>query len=255
MVLRMFGGYLTFVDSDDYLSPEAFCCWMKHSYADLVVGGYLSFGFRTDKSETYLENLFAVDEQIGKCLTDKIMNLSFRTPWGKLFRAEIVINNNLRFNEQMKLAEDTLFMLGYYQYCTKIATNALVAYHYYIGGGNDHKYALKADPYVLSLQAFDNAYRNISKRLKVDFSALNYFLSSYFCHLYFANNVFNHSFSFRGYKTFKETFSVVQSHLFAGRGMYGFCIKLLKKQIYILPFIILRLVKPSIDGMKRIIHS
>ena len=88
----MFGGYLTFVDSDDYLSPEAFCCWMKHSYADLVVGGYLSFGFRTDKSETYLENLFAVDEQIGKCLTDKIMNLSFRTPWGKLFRAEIVIN-------------------------------------------------------------------------------------------------------------------------------------------------------------------
>ena len=174
------GGYLTFVNSDDYLSTEAFCCWMKHSYADLVVGGYLSFGFRTDKSETYLENLFAVDEQIGKCLTDKIMNLSFRTPWGKLFRAEIVINNNLRFNEQMKLAEDTLFMLGYYQYCTKIATNALVAYHYYIGGGNDHKYALKADSYVLSLQAFDNAYRNISKRLKVDFSALNYFLSSYF---------------------------------------------------------------------------
>lgn len=55
MVLRMFGGYLTFVDSDDYLSPEAFCCWMKHSYADLVVGGYLSFGFRTDKSEPILK--------------------------------------------------------------------------------------------------------------------------------------------------------------------------------------------------------
>ena len=179
------------------------------------------------------------------------MDLSFRTPWGKLLRTDIVQHNHILFNEKMKIAEDTLFMFEYYQYCRQIVTTAYVGYHYYIGSRNDSKYALTARAYIDYVKMSESAMNSLTARYKVDLTEFDQFLSGYLCHLYFTHIIENEAFSFRGYKEFKDSFRATRAHIYGGRmSLYGICTFCLKHQLYGIAFFILRWVKPMIEHVK-----
>lgn len=99
------GKYITFIDSDDYIMPESY----KKCVEIMNTTGAESCSFPLKK--------------VGERMSVKMMNtfltwhknekaemISSPSVCGKILLREIVIKNQIRFNEKMHYGEDTLFM-------------------------------------------------------------------------------------------------------------------------------------------------
>lgn len=116
------GKYIVFVDSDDWVDPN----YLKDLfYANLeiendwVVSSYRTCYFEKNKQsikECALENVFFDFSE--KAQAFQFLDLSgiFFTNVAKLYRTEVIKQNNIFFNERYTLAEDTLFNFNYLQY-------------------------------------------------------------------------------------------------------------------------------------------
>lgn len=106
------GEWVCFIDADDLVTPgylAAFRPVAPHeSDVDMIVQG--AIGFFGKK----IRNKFVFDSYSGdikNCLTKELIDM--RTPWGKLFRLDIIRENGLNFPGGVPYGEDTIF---YYQY-------------------------------------------------------------------------------------------------------------------------------------------
>ncbi len=116
------GEYILFVDSDD---------WVENDYAESLLSAQSSFldceiacGFRTvsDYEGSLLSNvIFSDKERISKIQLDKYMDLVSawlaQSPCNKLFKRIVILNENIRFIENLSLGEDMYFCLEYYSLC------------------------------------------------------------------------------------------------------------------------------------------
>ncbi|NCC08303.1 MAG: glycosyltransferase family 2 protein [Clostridia bacterium] len=109
--------YIMFLDSDDYYEPDA--CMLLYdeaqaSNAELVTGYYRDVA--CDKAIINDKNgCFALANRKEYNLPDDMLcamevNGIF---WCKIYRADIISANNIRFKQDIKIAEDTLFLLEY----------------------------------------------------------------------------------------------------------------------------------------------
>ena len=104
------GEYITFVDADDRIHPD-FLSECLSDKEDLIVTNYK----RPSKIDSlhYKENLpELVFQQRG-----------VRPVWGKMFVRRIIEDHHIRFDTNIRFAEDTIFVL---QYCLHIKTIAYV---------------------------------------------------------------------------------------------------------------------------------
>ena len=140
------GEYITFIDSDDSLNNN----FLKESYnlikennLDLIIGGYneiknnkvtrtrLSMPglhiYEGTKITNFFEKLLSSkindnNKEIGDCPTGRI--------YTRLFKRETI--NNLRFNTNIGMSEDTLFMIDYMKCVKRIGIVDKIWYNYYI---------------------------------------------------------------------------------------------------------------------------
>lgn len=116
------GIWITFIDSDD---------WVEHNYLenlvanmqnhiDLVITGYDNVSENVNKGRVVIDyNLLFLGDV--RCYT---------VPWGKLYRANVIKNNHIRFLEKMKLGEDTVFLWTYMLYTDSVCCVNELGYHY-----------------------------------------------------------------------------------------------------------------------------
>ena len=150
------GKYLLFVDADDALPKNAIETLISEAddETDLVIGapeeikGKKRTPFiRNDKTYTAEEFL---DDYISH---DSLM-------WGNvtiLFRADIIKENGLRFNESVKYGEDHIFNLGYNQYLKgKVKVLSAIVYTIFqtAGSASTKYYPDKAEMDLELLRAF-----------------------------------------------------------------------------------------------------
>ena len=99
------GSWIWFVDSDDYIEPyslEQFHTAIQEEHADLYVFNCKDIRETFEgKLETFLHKYYFT------------YVLGFG-PWNKLYSAEVIHNNNLRFDIQENIGEDLLFNIQYY---------------------------------------------------------------------------------------------------------------------------------------------
>ena len=110
------GEYITFVDSDDMIHPD-FLSECLSDKEDLIVTNYK----RPSKIDSlhYKENLpELVFQQSG-----------VRPVWGKMFVRRIIEDHHIRFDTNIRFAEDTIIVL---QYCLHIKTIAYVFLRLYV---------------------------------------------------------------------------------------------------------------------------
>lgn len=125
------GEYIQFVDSDDFLDVETLDYYVnlldKDSKLDLVI-----CGFKNLDKNLKLIKFEKTDFEI-TCKTDFLNNFHYllernllRSPVNKLYKSNIIKENNLQFRLDAAIAEDALFNLEYYQYIENIVvtTNA-----------------------------------------------------------------------------------------------------------------------------------
>ena len=140
-----------FVDSDDYLESYALKDLISNSNnEDFVISNNYVFSENESKKKVIFQvpKKDVIDALICNILNDryssKIYNCkiySVRTVWGKLYKTNIVKNNNIKFNNEIKLFEDGLFNIEYISKIKTIKFEDRETYNYFISPvGTTNKY-------------------------------------------------------------------------------------------------------------------
>lgn len=130
------GMFIMFVDVDDELYGKSLNniinFMQKNTDIDCIMGSYYSFrGKKIIKKQLFDFNIMSKYD----FFSDIENNLSvIVTPWSKVYRTNIILDNNIIFDADLTIGEDTLFNINYFLCCRKICTIDDVVYRYNVGG-------------------------------------------------------------------------------------------------------------------------
>ncbi len=155
--------YVLFVDSDDWASSKYVdtlvkCAADNPEYMPLCgyifianVNGIRSYyGYLNEKTETV---------SLGKVF-DFLDRVLLQSLWNKVFKTEIIRNNNIRFDETITIGEDFQFVLDYFKAAEYTAFTAISEPLYYYIRANNTSLMSKWDSQSLDkmLSQYDNLY-------------------------------------------------------------------------------------------------
>lgn len=121
------GKYIMFMDSDDFISSEAVENMVNVAERgfELVVCGYKRvFAIANKEIEEYShykEDVYFDNSLFSERFESLSNEGSLIHVWGKLYRREIIENNNIRFDTDYSIAEDIMFNIDYLNCISKIA--------------------------------------------------------------------------------------------------------------------------------------
>lgn len=120
------GDYIMFVDADDYVLSPLKIVLNDEQTADLNV-----FGFESGEEQKVVRaKYYDADESIHAKTMMMENPTQYLTAWGKIFKHDLIKKYNLRFNTNLRVAEDGNFMLQYLMKCETIKFSLPVGYHY-----------------------------------------------------------------------------------------------------------------------------
>ena len=131
------GDYIGFVDADDWIEPDMFerlLAAIINDETDLAICNIKLH----DRINQICDRLIVTDEIInirtrGELFLKNLMDFKFDySNWNKLYRREIILNNNIIFFPGIKIWEDLLFNLNYIHFVNKISVLNKSLYHYRI---------------------------------------------------------------------------------------------------------------------------
>lgn len=134
------GKYLMFADSDDWVEPdyiERFVYEMERENLAIAISGYINhdevLNNRTDIfgwGNTGNSSDFVLNEK----LADLYHNRLLQQLWNKIFKSDIILKNEITFDETISMGEDFRFILNYLAkaiyYSNKVVLIDRPLYHY-----------------------------------------------------------------------------------------------------------------------------
>lgn len=146
------GQYITFIDSDDSIAPD----YIEKLYngiiefdSDICCCGYEYIGF----NEAYKHHDFLPFGQINKDnFVKNIFSGTGGITWGKIYKSNILLENNIQFDENFKLCEDQLFALTAWSKSTKFCS---IDYNGYIYNGKNESSLMHNNNFHKWSQQFD----------------------------------------------------------------------------------------------------
>jgi glycosyltransferase involved in cell wall biosynthesis len=112
------GKYVIFLDADDYLKNDAAEVMVNtiiKEQSDMVVSGFHII--KSDSTPLHVKPKYDANKSpMDNFFLDNIVS----SPWAKLFKMEIINNNNICF-ENLEIMEDGVFNVDYIQYVSKLA--------------------------------------------------------------------------------------------------------------------------------------
>ena len=105
------GSFVLFVDSDDFVTDVYFkelnrC--VQETNPDFGVFFIVKSDGQQRMATENIE-LFKGERQIAERVSDYIFSSVFNSPCSKIYRRSLIMNNNLRFREHLKISEDLVF--------------------------------------------------------------------------------------------------------------------------------------------------
>ena len=157
----MSGEYFTFVDSDDYLEEtmvEEFVDRINETKAD-----YLICGFTIEKNDSRGNLVARTEKPVDDIVIDSrkkiaagiiklVENEQINAPWCKCIRSNIIRENQIRMQEDLKLQEDLHFNINVLKFVDKFASLEKSLYYYSIGSKDS-----------LTARYFDNKFEMIDR--------------------------------------------------------------------------------------------
>lgn len=133
------GEYLQFVDSDDWLSPEATGCFVETAeryQCDLVISDFyrVAGDRKSHKGNIHEEGPFSL-ETYAAYMMEKPADFYYGVLWNKLYRREIVERYGLRMDSSVSWCEDFMFNLEYLRYA-KVFCAVQIPLYYYVKNKN-----------------------------------------------------------------------------------------------------------------------
>lgn len=170
------GEYITFVDADDYVSENYISSLyngIKKDDADFYVGSYKEIGLTSEKQHIAESGTYCPADGVSyaKAISRAdIMN----TIVPKMFKTKLIAD--LRFDTDIKYAEDTFFVFSYLSRCDKISFGAEAEYFYNkkMTDNASQKLFEKRDEYVW--RAF-LVYKDAIEKINIVSDEKNYFVA------------------------------------------------------------------------------
>ena len=129
------GKYIMFLDADDYIEPDMFETLVKaqcEQDSDLVICSYLSFVEGVDgynEASNYTDEYFDTPERARRFFADNFPDGKVGYLWNKLYKADIIKENSLRFPDMRRL-QDGVFNIGYFSCISSCRVISRPLYHY-----------------------------------------------------------------------------------------------------------------------------
>ena len=161
------GRYIMFVDADDYVLSPLRTVLSDEQTADLNV-----FGFESGKEKKVVRNQYYDADEV---IQAKVMMMEnptqYLTAWGKIFKIDLIRKYNLRFNTNLRVAEDGNFMLQYLMKCETLKFSLPVGYHY----SKDTKSVMttfdrKSEDYLIALEESEKDLEGCSPEIQKAFN-------------------------------------------------------------------------------------
>lgn len=124
------GEYIYFIDSDDYLDLNVIKNLYNNLKNETLVGVNHYKILPLEKKILPLNSLYKSNEVVKGILENKIKGVV----WCFLFSKEIIIRNNLLFDEKAKFMEDTIFLIRYLKYVNYVEFISGSYYYYDMTG-------------------------------------------------------------------------------------------------------------------------
>ena len=129
------GEWIMFLDSDDWIEPdclETLLSVANESGADLIIGGYQAYDQTSARTEVWSN--YPCD---GGSIPQDMHNLySFSFIWSRLYKKSIIDQNEIRFDERIRYAEDNAWHFDYIRYASSYAYSHKAIYNYRINTGS-----------------------------------------------------------------------------------------------------------------------
>ncbi|MGF3194968.1 glycosyltransferase family 2 protein [Facklamia sp. P13055] len=116
------GDYISFVDSDDQIHPEMLNLLLKKAETfrtDIISCSYKNvFKDKMLDEKTFLRKGFYNKDDLKKIIypnlfsTDNLSDILPLSMWTKLFRRELIFNNNLKFVPELRMSQDKIFTIN-----------------------------------------------------------------------------------------------------------------------------------------------
>lgn len=129
------GDWIAFTDADDWVSPNYLQTILGYSpMADITFFGEKTMSDNKEIGNTVLADRYCTDRE---SIENVIYELKcgkygdvFGWTWDKVFNANIIKKNTIRFSEKVSFREDEIFTLEYCRYIKSIRTISDVLYFY-----------------------------------------------------------------------------------------------------------------------------
>ena len=125
------GRWITFVDSDDLVTPSFLNPLLQQELQDIDFIVF-SYGMLTNegiKLNIFEDNIYSGEYDVREALIGSDI-LHRCSPWGKFYKKEIINSYKIRFEEGLFNSEDRLFIYQYIQHISSIASNSNLGYIY-----------------------------------------------------------------------------------------------------------------------------
>ena len=159
------GNYIAFVDSDDLIDKKMIEILFENAIkynADITACDYIIFNKNSKFSHNKLSDIYVLTEK--KEMYSKLFSKQYYGGylWNKLIKRECLYNNNnlhIKFNEKIKIEEDTLFIANAIKNAKKIVYIPSERLYYYRNRDDSavrFNYSMKDLSKLLSLKEFIN---------------------------------------------------------------------------------------------------
>ena len=146
------GEYISFIDSDDWIDLEMFKEMYdnaKTNNSDVVICDMKMIG---EDNELYIKGMqdnrkiFNKKEVREIIYTSLLSNSQFNSMANKIYRKEIIKNNNIKLDSKIFYAEDWLLNMEFFKYCTKV-TYINKCFYFYRRGHESSSSGYKDDTF------------------------------------------------------------------------------------------------------------
>ncbi len=160
------GDYLQFVDSDDWIAPEATKLLLRtarETNCDLVIADfYRVIGDRLAQKGDIDDDTVMTREEFAACMMENPADFYYGVLWNKLYRRELVEKYHIRMDQNISWCEDFMFNLEYIRHAETFCALHAPIYYYVKRKGS------------LASQSI-----NLAKTIKMKFMVFEYYNNFY----------------------------------------------------------------------------